>query len=572
LKYKDFFVYDKVPVEIPNYQELIDSKLEKDFSPLEPSEVFLPHNFAKMHDWVKECSFKIITTEIDKDKLFTPIADYVEVVDKDLDKFKSYIKEKAVTYDGFNKPVIALDLETSGLSTKGKLIKGRFVPDTEIVSVPLAISDKEGFILPVKHTETDGIKNLDWETQVKPFLQWLIDNFHIVLHNAQFDLAHLSNWGIKIGNIPITDTMLVSKLMNNQEFMPMNIGHGLKALSEYVLNRKMLEINEILNLPTKNHISFNRLPVSNALTYAGSDATNTYGLFKAFVIDDIYGRNPYKEQPTTTKIVHQALYYVISSLQYGLLIDKDRLVRTIKTINIRMILLEQKFINTLKKYGYEEEISVVSPMVSVIIVNYILKPLWKGDENNFYKYIEDYFGLVRKVDKLKSGAIKEQFNMDDSILSKFKSAVMEAEFLPEDTKQDIQTLLSIISLYRSLVKDIAIYYGILYNLYIDDRNHFFVNINLRYIGTDTLRFANEKGSGHPRYATFNKLKTKTNCKLKLGNGITHSLNTQGMPSESPKLVKLKKVVTKLPQMEELEREAEQRIINTLISWEYKSKN
>lgn len=571
MEYKNWFIYDKVPMEIPEYQELINKQIPDFESPLEVSDVFLPHNFAKMHQWVNECNFNLVVNEVEEDKIPESVKNYLFSDDENFSRLKQIIQEKVVKYDGFAKPIIALDLETSGLSTKGKLIKGRFVPDVEIISVPIAISDKEGFVIPVKHTETDGIKNFDWETQVKPFIQWLVDNYHIVLHNAQFDLAHLSNWGVLIKNVSITDTMLVSKLMNNQEFMPMNIGHGLKALSEYVLNRKMLEINEILNLKTKTHISFYKLPATNALTYAVSDAMNTYGLFKAFVIDDIYGRNPYKEQPLTTKIVHQALYYVISSLQYGLLIDKDRLINTIKTINIRMILLEEKFSAILNKYNFKDELSVVSPMVSVIIVNYILKSQWKGDENNFYKYIEDYFGLVRKISKLKDGTIKEQFNMDDSILSKFKNALSNSEFLSEESKQDIKTLLEIISLYRSLTKDIAIYYGILYNLYIDDRNHFFVNINLRYFGTDTLRFANEKGSGHSRYATFNKLKTKNNCKLKMGNGVTHSLNTQGMPSEPPKLVKLKKVITKLPKMEELEREAERRIINTLVSWEYKSK-
>ena len=566
MKYKNHYIYEKVPSEIPEWKELFDKEYEKQTSPLEVSDVFTPHNFAKLHNWVSEIKFNLLTPEAKDVPEF--IKEYI-YEDPTLENLKKELLEKAVKYDGFDKPIIALDLETTGLSTKGKLIKGKFVPDTKIVSVPIAVSPYEGYVIPVMHTETDGIKNYDWSI-VRDFIQWLVDNFHLIVHNAQFDLSHLSNWGVLIKNVSFTDTMLVSKLMNNQEFMPMSVGHGLKNLSEYVLNRKMLEINEILNLKTKTHIQFDRLPVTNALTYAVSDAVNTYALFKAFVIDDIYGRNPYKEQPLTTKIVHTALYPVISSLRYGLLVDKERVINSIKTINVRSIILEEKFHTILKKYGYTEELSLLSPMVSVIIVNYILKPNWDQDESQFYSYIKEYFGLEVKRNKLKNGTEKEQINMDDSILKKFKTGIKNSIF-SDTIKEDVSTILEIISLYRSLSKDLASYYGLLYNLFIDDRNHFLVNINLKYLSTDTFRFANEKGSGHSEYATYKKLKTKNNVKLKKGNGLAHAINTQGMPSDPPKLVKLKKVKTKLSKMQDLEREAERRMVEVLVSWEYDKK-
>ena len=528
-------------------KKLIKIELSDQFTPrrlVETSDVFL---------WMKECEFKIISKNNPSNEI---VKDEYMMCINSLEELKQYFIDNAViTYDKLknDKPIIAIDTETTGLSTNYVIKHGKPVYDTEIVGVPIAISDKEGIYIPLKHTGEDGINNWNVE-EVRDFVQWLMDNYNLIMHNAQYDVSILTNLGVIIDKDKIIDTMLLSKLQHDYEFQPLNIGHGLKGLSGYKLNRKMLEINEILGLKKKTFIRFDLLPTYNAFTYAISDAINTFALFKHMVLDNKDGRNPYEYQNLSTRVAMKSVYYTCGTINYGLPIDKDFLFKRTKTLIIRIIMLQEKFNQIIEKYNYEH-FSISSPLIGNFLVH-ILKNKWDGDEDNFYKFIEEKLHLKRKLTQLKD-RIKEEFSTSDDVLSHILSSIDNTTTFDDVTKSDVKDIINMVSIFRSLNKDKATYIAILHAVRKDERNMWVTPIGLRLLSTDTGRFSNMKGTGgYPEYVAFRQLKTKQKGVIVTANGITKALNAQGMPSTSPKVKSFKKADSITDKMRLLEKEAE----------------
>ena len=530
------YVHPLVREMIDNVEFLSVSACEKeDKSNIPVNESLYKMNLQKneVFGWMEGCDFKLVTKEN---------VDHEDCVHfESLDKLFTLLENEAKTIDvkGVERSVIALDLETTSLSTSYKSYGGKIHKDVSIVGVCLATSENEGYYIPIMHTEEDGIKNWEYEDCVD-FLNKINERFHLIYHNAQYDMAVQLLNGVIVETKNISDTLLVNKLMaNNNEFFPKNIGNGLKNLSEYVLGRKMLEINELLGVPKKSHISFNRLPALNAYSYAVSDACNTFGLFKSFVIEDKYGRSPYKNQLSLTKIVHSSVYHTVSTVSYGLPIDMDALEKATRTSVIRILLIEDKFKEYLNKYELEN-IKMSSPMIGNFIVK-MMKVGWKGNDSNFFKVIDDLFGIKRKTQTLKSGVVKESFDSNDDIIKHIKSNLDKADFIPDDVKNDLLDVLNMISDYRSLSKDSGTFISIMFMAFKDSRNAYFTPIALKLFDTDTGRYASSKGTGPDTYISFKKLKTKVNSYLLHGNGVTPALNSQGMPSTPVNVIKRRKV-------------------------------
>lgn len=171
----------------------------------------------------------------------------------------------------YNEPLIALDLETTGLDQRvqywfnpetGLL---EFNTNTQIVDVCLAIDANMGLQIPVRHTETDGVPNFI-ESVVVEFLAKIQQRFAVVFHNAQYDREVLVQNKVALRPFPyFFDTQILDYLYDvNQK------RHGLKYLSEQKLSRKMLEINEMFG--EKDHIAFDTIAATVATVYCASDA------------------------------------------------------------------------------------------------------------------------------------------------------------------------------------------------------------------------------------------------------------------------------------------------------------
>jgi hypothetical protein len=565
------FTHPTIKQIFPNWMGLVEIAVEsyiKKHPTIAPNDAFSKNKLQQnpIFKWMQQCELKIVVKKGEYDYDGEAKDDIFMV--ENLDEFYNYLFENAKQYPEVtktDKKVLAVDTETTGLSTQWKLIGGKFVTDTTIVGVPISFNSNLGFYIPTAHTEEDGLPNWDWDSEVKPFMQKVINNFELVFHNLAYDLAVLTNNGCTFIPDTLHDTLLISKMMNNQEFFPPFIGHGLKKLSEYVLGRKVLEINELMS--NKDRVAFDLLPVVNAYTYAATDAIGTFGLFEEFVIKDTFGRNPYKYQKFAMRLMNKSVYYAVGSTGYGLPIDYDFLYNNTISMIIRQLRIETKFDAMLKRYEYQD-IKITSPLIANFVVH-IFQQNWKGETEELYKYIQDSFGMNRKVTTLKSGSVKEEFPLNDEVISQMKSS-KKLDFLSDTSKKDINLLLDMLILYRTLNKDLASMVAILHSCFRDDRNIVITPIGLNIFGTDTHRFSNQKGKGaYPVYTQFKKLKTKDNAYLLFGNGITPALNSQGMPSTALKMQKgkkLKKVPTYIAEhYKKLKEEAEERLKNLISS-------
>lgn len=173
----------------------------------------------------------------------------------------------------YNEPVLAVDLETTGLDNRtlyylGEDGKLHLKTKTEIVGICLAISKFQGFYLPVMHTEEDGIPNWDYKTACH-FLSLCNQRFATIVHNGQYDREVMAQNGVTLREYPyFFDTQQLHYIWDvNQK------QHGLKKLSDQFLGRKMLEIGELFG--SKDFIQFNFISASAATVYGciGADTS-----------------------------------------------------------------------------------------------------------------------------------------------------------------------------------------------------------------------------------------------------------------------------------------------------------
>jgi len=265
------FVHKFTKKRFPEYENLIkiaQAKFDQTNENIPPSSMFTKKELIESKPefgWMSKVRMRIVvkTGTILPD--YVPVDDIIEV--DSLDTLMDIIEKEAQTSPYAKKKIVALDLETTGLSPNWRLYNSEYEIDVKIVGIPLATSSTEGYYIPIMHTEEDEVPNFPYEDAIE-FLTKLVNKYHIIYHNAQYDMNVLMNNGVIVDDTNFADTMLLNKIMNNWEYFEQWVRNGLKKLSEYVLKRKMLEIAEILGVQKNGIILFNRLPAVNAYIYA----------------------------------------------------------------------------------------------------------------------------------------------------------------------------------------------------------------------------------------------------------------------------------------------------------------
>lgn len=141
----------------------------------------------------------------------------------------------------------------------------------ELVGISLAISENEGYYIPVGHSK--GIQ-LDLDLIVNA-LKDPMQNPKIekVAHNAKYDLIVLNQVGLEVKPI-IFDTMIAEWITN-----PDSRNLGLKNLAWVRLSYEMTHIENLIGTG-KNQISMREVPIFQAASYATADAVITLRLVK----------------------------------------------------------------------------------------------------------------------------------------------------------------------------------------------------------------------------------------------------------------------------------------------------
>ncbi len=250
---------------------------------------------------------------------FTP-ADYVWI--RDMDTLEAWIAEIRDT------GLVAFDTETTSLDEMR----------AELVGISLATAPGRAAYIPLSHRvgEGDLFGGSDLAEGQLP-LDMVVDALRPVLEdaailkigqNVKYDLKILRRYGIDVA--PIDDTMLMSYAMNSGLH-----NHGMDVLAESYLQHQCIPIKSLIG-SGKSQITFDRVPVAEAVKYAAEDADVTFRLWRRF--------KPQLHRARVTTIyetLERPLVPVLAGMEMaGILVNRDALSRMSNAFAQKMAGLE----------------------------------------------------------------------------------------------------------------------------------------------------------------------------------------------------------------------------------------
>ncbi|MEP2532238.1 DNA polymerase I [Shimia sp.] len=136
-----------------------------------------------------------------------------------------------------------------------------------------------------------------------------------IFQNAKYDCKIFARYGINVA--PIDDTMLLSYALHAGEH-----NHGMDALSERYLDHSPIPIKTLLGTG-KSAITFDKVPIEDAVKYAAEDADVTLRLWKLFK-----PRLHQKQVTTVYETLERPLVPVLAQMEmHGVKVDRDTLSR-----------------------------------------------------------------------------------------------------------------------------------------------------------------------------------------------------------------------------------------------------
>ena len=224
---------------------------------------------------------------------------------------------------------VAIDTETTGLNDMR----------ADLVGISLCVEAGTACYIPLTHKDSgsndlfgsnnlaEGQLDLDAVlTVLKPLLE---DPAVLkVGQNMKYDAKILARYGIVIA--PIDDTMLLSYALHAGLH-----GHGMDALSTRYLDHTPIPIKPLLGVG-KSAITFDRVPIEDAVPYAAEDADITLRLWQLF--------KPLLFKSQVTRVyesMERPLVPVLIAMERsGIKVDRDRLSRMSNTFAQKMAGLE----------------------------------------------------------------------------------------------------------------------------------------------------------------------------------------------------------------------------------------
>ncbi len=210
---------------------------------------------------------------------------------------------------------VAFDTETTGLN--------EMVVD--LVGICLCVEAGEACYIPLTHKEGEGdlfggsnlaagqIKLDTALAMLKPVLE---DTAIIKIgQNMKYDFKIMKRYGVTLA--PVDDTMLLSYALNGGKH-----NHGMDALSERYLDHKPIPIKTLLGVG-KSAITFDKVPIGEAVKYAAEDADITLRLWQKF--------KPLLHVKKVTRVyekMERPLIPILAKMEMtGIKVDRDQLSR-----------------------------------------------------------------------------------------------------------------------------------------------------------------------------------------------------------------------------------------------------
>ena len=326
-------------------RELVTLKTDADIGvSLDELEVNEPDP-TKILEFLSEMEFRTLTNRIaaklgvnppDEDELnnvnFNKEFDYNEVLKPFDASVYSCVRDLASLNEWILKIKtrgwVAVDTETTGLDDM----------IAELVGICLCVEVGEACYIPLNHKVGDDdlfggnklAKNQISLDDALDLLKPILEDPAIIKvgQNIKYDMKILSRYNINIGHVD--DTMLLSYSLHGGAH-----NHGMDSLSNRYLNHTPISIKSILG-SGKSAITFDQVPISEAINYAAEDADITLRLWKFF--------KPQLHKNNVTKVyesLERPLVPVLADMERnGIKVDRDTLSRMSNSFAQKMAGLE----------------------------------------------------------------------------------------------------------------------------------------------------------------------------------------------------------------------------------------
>jgi DNA polymerase I len=228
----------------------------------------------------------------------------------------------------YSRGYVAVDTETTGLDEMR----------ADLVGICLSVEPGEACYIPLIHKDGEG--DLFGGSNLVPgqmALETALDMLRPVLEDAavlkigqnmKYDAKIFKRNGVNIA--PIDDTMLLSYALHGGLH-----GHGMDALSTKYLDHKPIPIKTLLGAG-KSAITFDKVPIDDAVKYAAEDADITLRLWKLFK------PQLHREKVTTVyETMERPLVPVLAEMEmHGIKVNRDHLSRMSNNFAQKMAGLE----------------------------------------------------------------------------------------------------------------------------------------------------------------------------------------------------------------------------------------
>ncbi|MHC9235365.1 DNA polymerase I [Pseudooceanicola sp. 502str34] len=225
---------------------------------------------------------------------------------------------------------VAVDTETNSLN---EMV-------AELVGICLSVEAGQACYIPLGHKaggSDEGLFQDDSLAEGQLPLNAVLDALKPVLEdeavlkigqNMKYDAKVLARYGVRIA--PYDDTMLLSYALHAGEH-----GHGMDTLSERYLDHTPIPIKSLLGTG-KSAITFDKVPVAEAVKYAAEDADITLRLWQLFK------PQLHRDRVTTVyETLERPLSPVLAQMEmHGVKVDRDTLSRMSNAFAQKMAALE----------------------------------------------------------------------------------------------------------------------------------------------------------------------------------------------------------------------------------------
>ncbi|WP_299423132.1 DNA polymerase I [uncultured Shimia sp.] len=224
---------------------------------------------------------------------------------------------------------VAVDTETNSLN---EMV-------AELAGICLSVEPGEACYIPVGHKKgaSDDLFGGDELQEGQMPLNEVLDALKPMLEdpsvlkifqNAKYDCKVFANYNVTVA--PIDDTMLLSYALHAGEH-----NHGMDALSERYLSHQPVPIKTLIG-SGKSMITFDKVPIEDALPYAAEDADVTLRLWQLFK------PKLHRRQVTSVyETLERPLVPVLAQMErHGVKVDRDALSRMSNAFAQKMAALE----------------------------------------------------------------------------------------------------------------------------------------------------------------------------------------------------------------------------------------